>query len=92
MKRTLTALTAALLFAASGVAAETPAAPAKPVASPFSPLVYEALGATPKIGLRKAEKGDATPAAQKAGTLRSGAPADAGATSHPAVPATATAH
>lgn len=66
MNRTLTALAAALLLAASGVYAQPPAAPARPVASPFSPLVYDALGATPKIELRRARKADAAPVAQKA--------------------------
>lgn len=62
MTRTLIAATAALLLASSA-SAQAPAVENRDL-SPWSPLVYERLGATPKIQWRKAA---ATPAAVATG-------------------------
>jgi hypothetical protein len=61
MKRVLTTTAMALMLAASGVYGQTTAANERNL-SPWSPLVYEWIGATPKIELRKAP---AAPAAVK---------------------------
>jgi hypothetical protein len=66
MKRTLTTLTAVLLLASAGAFAQAPAAPFRPAQSPFSPFVYDALGATPKIQLHKARTAQNAPKAQAA--------------------------
>lgn len=67
--------------------------PATPEASPFSPLVYDALGATPKIQLRKAQKVDAAPAAQKVEAARSNAATNPRTPApHAAAPAADTTH
>lgn len=55
MKRTLTIATAVLMLAASGVDAQQAPAeqPRYRTESPWSPLTYEYLGATPKVDLTK---------------------------------------
>jgi hypothetical protein len=63
MTRLLSAATAALLFASSAVCAQAPALENRDL-SPWSPLTYERLGATPKIQWRKAP---AAPAVVKPG-------------------------
>lgn len=85
MKRTITAVAAALMLAASGVYAQAPAAPAKPEVSPFSPLVYDALGATPKVQLRR--KAAPAPKAEELRKADVARPGTAPAADQPAVQA-----
>ena len=85
MNRVLTATAIALMLAASGVYGQTTAANDRDL-SPWSPLVYEWIGATPKIQLRKTP---AAPAAVKAAEEKNAA-AQATASVKP-VPAEATA-
>ena len=89
MKRTLTALTAVLLLAGTSAFAQAPAAPVKMEASPFSPFVYEALGATPKIQPHMARAARAAPA-PKAAALREEGTGTANAAASPAPVAGAT--
>ena len=63
MRNHLTALAAALLLAASGVYAQQ--APVR-TEGPFSPLTYEALGATPSIRLHRTAPADRQSAEAKA--------------------------
>ncbi len=80
MKRPLIALAAALSLAAAAASAQPSAvAQEKREASPFSPFVYEALGATPKIELRRAGKAPATPATAEQAERKSAARDDASA-------------
>jgi hypothetical protein len=60
MTRLLSAATAALLLASSAVCAQAPALENRDL-SPWSPLTYERLGATPKIQWRKAPPAVARP-------------------------------
>jgi hypothetical protein len=53
MTRLLSTATAALLLASSAVCAQAPALENRDL-SPWSPLTYERLGATPKIQWRRA--------------------------------------
>jgi hypothetical protein len=71
---TLATVTAALLYAGSALAQPATAAPVR-TESAFSPFVYEALGATPSIQLRKVTT---APAATKA-AVEPTPPAAAGA-------------
>ncbi len=68
MKRTLTIATAVLMLAASGVYAQQAPAeqPRYRTESPWSPLTYEYLGATPKVDLAKRFAPKATKAEARA--------------------------
>lgn len=59
MKRTLLTVSTMLLLAATSASAQTPAAPVRTEASPFSPFVYEVLGATPSLRLRRGPAAEA---------------------------------
>lgn len=67
----LTALAAAALLAAAHANAQpAAAAPVQTEASPFSPFVYEALGATPRVQLRLPTAARAAPKAAERPTER----------------------
>lgn len=84
MRTTANTLATVLALASSlAFAQPAPTAPTRPTYDPFSPLVYDALGATPKIQLRKA------PAAPKA-VAEKKAPAEAVPSPSAPQPATVT--